>query len=136
MEKFYSKKDPESLLHFVIRKEDFIPGRQDLIYPEEFIQCATLNLNAGTTFRPHKHVWKEKNLLMIAQESWVVIAGKVRCTLYDLDESVLAEPILEAGDASFTLQGGHNYIILEDSTRVLEFKTGPYFGQKMDKVFI
>lgn len=136
MEKFYSRCDPESLLHFVIRKEDFVKGRQDLIYPEEFLQCATLNLNAGTTFKPHKHIWKEKNMLMIAQESWVVITGKVRCTFYDLDEKILAEPILRAGDASFTLQGGHNYLILADNTRVLEFKTGPYQGQEKDKVFI
>lgn len=136
MEKFYSRLEPECLLHFIIRKDDFKKGRQDLIEPENFLQCAALNLAAGTTFKPHKHLWKEKNLLFIAQESWVVMSGKVRCTFYDLDEKVLAEPILRAGDASFTLQGGHNYFILADNTRILEFKSGPYFGQEQDKTFI
>ena len=46
------------------------------------------------------------------------------------------EPILEQGDASFTLEGGHNYQILEDNTLVYEYKTGPYEGQKLDKVFL
>lgn len=136
MEKFYSKVDPSILLHFVIRKDDFVEGRQDLISAENFIQCSTLNLKAGVTFRPHKHIWKERDLLMLAQESWVVLTGKVRCTFYDLNDKILAEPILKAGDASFTLQGGHNYLILADNSKILEFKSGPYFGQKMDKTFI
>lgn len=136
MEKFYSKIDPSVLLHFVIRKDDFIEGRQDLISADNFLQCSTLNLQAGATFKPHRHIWKEKDQLVIAQESWIVLTGKVRCTFYDLDDTVLAEPVLKAGDASFTLQGGHNYLILADRTRVLEYKTGPYLGQKLDKVFI
>jgi hypothetical protein len=53
-----------------------------------------------------------------------------------LDDKILAEPILKTGDASFTLEGGHNYLILEDNTLVYEYKTGPYEGQLMDKKFI
>jgi len=44
--------------------------------------------------------------------------------------------ILYVGDASFTLEGGHNYEILEDNTLVYEYKTGPYEGQEFDKTFI
>lgn len=136
MEKYYSNIDPDLLLHIVIRKEDFIAGRQEIIPTENFLQCCTLNLAEGHTFKPHKHIWKQQDLLVIAQESWVVISGRVRVKFYDLNDVLIADPVLEAGDASFTLQGGHNYVILEDNTRVLEMKTGPYFGQKMDKVFI
>ena len=50
--------------------------------------------------------------------------------------SRLIEEILNQGDASFTLYGGHNYQILEDDTIVYEYKTGPYEGQKLDKTFI
>ena len=39
-------------------------------------------------------------------------------------------------DISFTLFGGHTYEILEDNSMIMEYKTGPYFGQKQDKVFI
>jgi hypothetical protein len=66
----------------------------------------------------------------------VVIRGSVKCIFYDLDNTIIAEPILKAGDASFTLYGGHTYLILEDDTIVYEYKTGPYEGQKLDKTFI
>ena len=94
-------------------------------------------MEKGKKFLPHKHIIKERHYNnQIAQESWVVIKGKVQCIFYDIDDSIIAEPILEAGDASYTLYGGHTYKILEDDTIVYEYKTGPYEGQKLDKVFI
>lgn len=136
MEKIYSKKNPEVLLHLIYRKEDMVSGRTDIVSENNFIQCSSLNLDKGKTFKPHRHIWKERNINVIAQESWVVIKGKVKCIFYDLDDTILCEPILNEGDASFTLQGGHNYLILEDNTLVYEYKTGPYEGQKLDKTFI
>ena len=35
-----------------------------------------------------------------------------------------------------TFRGGHTYTLLEDDTIVREYKTGPYKGIDMDKVFI
>lgn len=136
MEKIYSKLQPGVLLHIILRREDFAPGRQDIIDADNFLQCAVLNMNEGVTFKPHYHFYKPFSGRKIAQESWVVISGKVKCIFYDLDSTVVAEPVLNPGDASFTLQGGHNYEILEDGTRVLEYKTGPYSGQENDKRFI
>jgi cupin fold WbuC family metalloprotein len=136
MEKIYSKVDPTKLLHLIVRKDDITPGRQDVISEENFIQCSILNMEEGKTFKPHKHIWKERTRNVIAQESWIVIQGSVKCIFYDIDDTVIAEPILNVGDASFTLEGGHNYYILEDNTLVYEYKTGPYEGQKLDKTFI
>jgi len=136
MEKIYSKKEPGKLLHIIYRKEDITEARIDIVPEENFIQCSSLNLEEGKTFKPHRHIWKERTRNVIAQESWVVIQGKVKCIFYDLDDEVLSEPILNVGDASFTLEGGHNYLILEDNTLVYEYKTGPYEGQKSDKEFL
>ena len=136
MEKIYSKVDPSKLLHLIVRKDDITPGRQDVISEENFIQCSILNMEEGKTFKPHKHIWKERTRNVIAQESWIVIQGSVKCIFYDIDDTVISEPILNVGDASFTLEGGHNYYILEDNTLVYEYKTGPYEGQKLDKTFI
>ena len=93
-------------------------------------------MEKGKTFKPHKHIWKQRDRLIIAQESWVVIQGSVKCIFYDLDDAIILESTLLQGDSSFTLQGGHNYEILEDNTLVYEYKTGPYEGQKLDKVFL
>jgi len=140
MEKIYSKIEEGRVLHIIRRLSDIENqgvDRIDVIDTENFIQCSTLNLNKGKTFKPHKHIEKKRTYeKQIAQESWVVIKGSVKCIFYDLDDTIIAEPVLYAGDASFTLGGGHNYLILEEGTIVYEYKTGPYEGQLMDKVFI
>jgi len=136
MEKIYSKVQPDKLLHMVVRKEEIKSGRIDIVPEENFIQCSMLNMEKGKTFKPHKHIWKERTRNVIAQESWVVIQGSVKCIFYDLDDTIIAEPILYPGDSSYTLEGGHDYLIMEDDTLVYEYKTGPYEGQAMDKTFL
>ena len=103
MEKIYSKVNPEKLLHIIVRKSDIVKGRNEIVPENNFIQCGMLNMEKGKTFPPHKHIWKEKKLNMIAQESWVVIQGSVKCIFYDIDDSILTTEILNVGDASFTL---------------------------------
>jgi len=133
--KIYSKVDGR-LLHIVNRVDEF-QGRKEIIPEDNFLQCATLRMEKGKTFPPHKHIIKDRHYPdQIAQESWVVIKGKVKCKLYDIDDNIIAEPILNSGDASFTLYGGHTYEIMEEGTLVYEYKTGPYEGQALDKEFI
>ena len=136
MEHIYSIVEPGKILHTIVRKEDLTPGRKEVISEDNFIQCAILNMEEGKTFKPHRHIWKERTRNVIAQESWIVIEGSVKCIFYDLDDTIIATPILYPGDASFTLEGGHTYQILEDNTLVYEYKTGPYEGQSLDKTFI
>jgi cupin fold WbuC family metalloprotein len=136
LEKIYSRTSPGKLLHMVVRKADFNPGRQNLVPDEQFIQCSMMEMAQGTTFQPHRHIWKERAQNVIAQESWMVVQGSVKAIFYDLDDELLDEVVLSQGDASFTLEGGHNYLILEDGTMVYEYKTGPYEGQDNDKRFL
>ena len=139
MKIIYSKVVNNKVLHQIHRLsdiEDRDSQREDLVDDEQFIQCSSLKMGKGTTFRPHKHIWKEPENNVIAQESWVVVRGSVKCYFYDTDDTLLATPTLYPGDVSFTFEGGHNYEILEDDTIVYEYKTGPYKGQKFDKTFI
>lgn len=138
MEKIYSKIDPKQLLHIISRAEDItdMPTmREDVVPPTEFIQMANLNLIKGKTFKPHKHFFKSGPAQVIAQESWVVIRGSVKCIFYDLDDTIIAERIINVGDCSITIAGGHNYEAIENSA-IREFKTGPYSGVENDKTFI
>ena len=136
MYKVYSKKDPSKLLHLVHRITEIV-DRTNVADDNQFLQLATLRLNAGKTFKPHQHVWK-KPLYQntIAQESWVIIQGSVEVSFYDIDGSLLEKVVINRGDCSMTFEGGHTYTILEDDTVVYEYKTGPYYGQEQDKVFI
>lgn len=136
MEKIHSKVEPSKLLHVIQRLDDIKEPREDLIPKEQFIQCSTLKMQSGKTFKPHKHIWKNRTRDIIAQESWIVIRGSVKCYFYDIDDKLIETPILYPGDASFTLEGGHTYEILEDDTIVYEYKTGPYEGQELDKTFL
>ena len=126
---------PDILLG-IIHKFDEIPkGRVDIAPDEQFIQVSSMRLDKKA-FRPHKHIWKDGEERVIPQESWVCMRGSVKVTMYDFDDTIIDESVINVGDISVTFEGGHTYDILEDDTIVYEYKTGPYKGQENDKVFI
>ena len=124
-----------SLLHIINRKEE-ITNRTNVCPDDEFLQLATMRMPLGMTFKPHKHIYKDGPKEVIAQESWIVIQGRVKVILYDIDDTIIHEDVIFPGDCSITFRGGHNYEIMEDDTIVYEYKTGPYQGIEMDKDFI
>lgn len=120
------------LCHFLIRGKMIDSGRQDMIDTDQPLQLSTLRMKKGDTFFPHMHVETIKTVNM-TQESWVVIRGRVRVLYFDTAENLICDRILDAGDVTVTLYGGHTYESLEDDTVVYEFKTGPYLGFEKDK---
>ena len=134
-ELIYSKVNPEQLLHIVNRKSEIVAMRNDISPPEEYLQVSCFSLPKDKTFKAHKHVRLERHT-DITQESWIVVQGKIKAMLYDIDDTLLVEKILGPGDISLTFRGGHNYLSLEDDSLVYEYKTGPYMGQAKDKEFI
>ena len=135
MRYIYSNVNSDVLLHAINRLDEITNVRQDISPDEQYLQVSCFSLPLGKTFRPHKHILLNRET-DITQESWVVIKGKVKAILYDLDDSILEEVILSAGDCSVTFRGGHNYESMEEGSIVYEYKTGPYFGQEKDKVFV
>jgi cupin fold WbuC family metalloprotein len=131
----YSKVNPELLLHVVNRKDAITHNRNDISPSSEYLQVSCFRMNNGKTFRPHKHITHNRQT-DITQESWIVVKGRVKAILYDIDDKIIREPILEVGDCSITFRGGHNYLCMEDDSIVYEYKTGPYTGQEKDKTFI
>jgi len=111
--------------------------REELIDPQNFIQAAALVIPPEYSFRAHKHLERQRSFSrFMAQEAWVVLDGSVVATYFDIDNQVLAEVPLSAGFISITLAGGHSYRTLDSTAVVIEFKTGPYEGQAVDKTFI
>ena len=135
MEKIFSRVNPDVLLVIINRFDTIADERRDLTPAEEFLQVSCFKMNKGKTFKAHKHL-KQTRVTTITQESFVVMRGKIKTIVYDLDDIVIAEPILNAGDCVITLYGGHNYLGLEDGTIIYEHKTGPYHGVEKDKAFI
>jgi len=135
MKKVYSKIEKECLLLTLNRRKDINKSRTDLSPAEEYLQCATKTLTKGMKFKPHRH-----NKLIrktdITQEAWIFLSGRVRAKFYDLDDSLILDTELGAGDCVIVFKAGHGFEVLEDDTIIYEFKTGPYFGIEADKTFI
>jgi cupin fold WbuC family metalloprotein len=135
MNRIFSHTKPTLLLH-IINKE-VTHDRKDISPNEEFLQASCFKMNNGKTFRPHKHIFKKvEERTVITQETWIIIKGRVKVYLYDIDDKIIHTDILTAGECTITFRGGHNYECLEDDTLVYEVKTGPYEGQERDKTFI
>jgi len=134
--KIYSKIEPGKLLHMVVRKVEIKEGRTNLCPDEQFLQCASLVLKRGDTFKPHRHIAKSATYIM-PEESWHVITGAAELIMYDTDGSYIDKVVLWKGDTSFTFNGaGHNYKIVTENFKCLEYKVGPYLGIEADKIFI
>ena len=130
---------PQALLHMVIRRDAFdeVSDRRDMISSNNFLQLAMLNLAQNQTFKAHKHKYNVFHTEQkVAQECWYVVDGSIEVQYYDMDDSKFEPIVLNAGDITITLHGGHNYTCLSEKSKVLEFKTGPYSGQENDKEFI
>jgi len=128
------------LLHLVIRPNlgvmSQVPHRTDLVESENFLQVASMHIPSGTMYRPHLHLERHREFLNLkAQESWVVLKGEVRANFFDEAGVFVESATLGPGSASFTLHGGHSYEGLSDAV-VLEYKSGPYEGQELDKRFL
>lgn len=140
MHKIFSKIEgkEEVLLHQINRIEDIElqTERRDLSPTNEFLQVATLKLKQNQTFKPHHHIYKKCEPETIAQETWLIIRGMVKVIYYDLDNKIIDQYVLFAGDCTITYRGGHNYIALEEGTIVYEVKSSQYEGQEKDKKFI
>lgn len=137
MEKIYSKVNPDLLLHIIFRFQYFNKPRTEIIDADNFLQGAAVRVNAGTSFRSHKHIETDVSYkTRKTQEAWIVMQGLIRCILYDIDDTVISIVHLGEKDTCFTLNGGHTFMALEDHSCILELKTGPYEGQEKDKTFI
>jgi len=135
VKKVYSKINKDCLLLTLVRLTEITDKRTDLSPEEEYLQVATKKLTKGTSFRPHKHNKLNRNTDM-TQESWICLSGKIRAKFYDLDDSLILNTVLNAGDCAVSFRAGHGFEVLEDDTILYEFKTGPYFGVEIDKTFL
>ena len=71
---------------------------------------------------------------MRTQEMVYVKEGSMRVLLFDEDNNNFLEDfVLKKGDLAIFAYGGHGYEILEDDTKIIESKNGPFTNVKKDK---
>jgi hypothetical protein len=135
MKYFHSKIDGR-LNHILCKRGDLESqsvARENLSPDSSFLQLGLINTNERS-YPPHFHLERHAEFDDLrAQECWIVVKGKVEVTYFDVDNTVQGVEIIEAGDATLTLFGGHGYRVLEAGTLVYEVKSGPYLGISIDK---
>jgi hypothetical protein len=88
----------------------------------------------GESIKAHYHLQRRIETNSVVQEFLLIGAGRASLTLYDkADQSPFTTLQLDAGDMVLLLAGGHGLEIQED-TKIVELKLGPYDGKTKDKV--
>jgi hypothetical protein len=124
--------DGNRILAIVIRGTDWEEGLNFVSSDEDYQQVGTWGYNKGQKLAPHIHVVAPREI-RYTQEVIFVKEGRVRADVYSEGKKHLRTIELGRGDTMVLLRGGHGYEILDDNTRVLEVKNGPYMGAEKDR---
>jgi hypothetical protein len=121
-------------LAIIIRSAPFMEGLHFFSNERDFQQVAIWEYNKGKELAPHIHLTKPIiPTFMLTQEVVYVIEGRLMVTIYDEGEHPVYSVTLIKGDTLINLAGGHGYTVMDDGTKVLEVKNGPYFGRALDR---
>lgn len=124
--------DNGKILAIIVRDEDWTEGLNFISSENDFMQVGFWNYMQGKDLLPHMHLECQREVLK-TQEVIFVKSGAVRLDLFKEDGAFLKSFDLKNGDTAVLLNGGHGYKILQDNTKVLEVKNGPYVGPDKDR---
>lgn len=121
----------ELCLAVIIRSNYSKEGIEFFTNDNDSQQLGYMNRPKGYEIKPHRHniVQREVHL---TQEVLYIKSGKVRVDFYTNDQEYVQSKILDKGDVILLSDGGHGFIMLEES-EIIEIKQGPYVGER-DKV--
>lgn len=115
-----------------ITPEDIKPGLNFFSNDDEFIQVGVWNYDAQKDLLAHIHNEVERRVVR-TYETLYVMSGSLEAHIFDMSEIQIASFVVRAGEILILLECGHGYKILEDHTKVLEIKNGPYLGAEIDR---
>lgn len=120
------------ILTIIYRDKDWIEGLNFITPNELFVQVGSWWYQEGKKLASHVHNDFERKA-MRTQEMTYVKKGAMRVLLYDEGQNYLQDFILHEGDLAVFAYGGHGYEILEDNTKIIEAKNGPFVDVETDK---
>ena len=130
-ERIYSNQQPDQLLATVFNIDRLDVPRYNAADEHEILQVSAIQLAQGRVVKPHQHLPTERSTEG-TQESWMLWQGRVQVKLYDLDQVLVKEFELCAGDCMVLYRVGHSFTVLDDNTKLIEIKNGPYYGSEHD----
>ena len=124
--------DNDFLIATIKKFSEWKKGLDFVSDDEKFIQVGTWNYDKGKILDRHEHN-KFKRCSDITQESVFVVTGSMRVDFYCRKRILIRSEILQQFDYAVIYGGGHGYEILEDGTKIIETKNGPFPGVDLDK---
>lgn len=115
------------------RKDDWVKGLNFITEDNHFIQAGSWWYDKGKILDSHTHN-EFPRTAMRTQESVYVVQGSMKVKLFTEDHEYIEEYTMHEGDLAVFVYGGHGYEILEDDTKIVETKNGPFVGVEQDKV--
>ncbi len=122
----------DRILAIIYRDDDWTEGLNFITPNELFVQVGSWWYNRGRKLVSHIHNDFERKATR-TQEMTYVKKGAMRVLLYDEEHNYLQEFHLYEGDLAVFAYGGHGYEILEDGTKIIEAKNGPFIDVETDK---
>lgn len=119
----------------IVVQASFKKNGANFISKEDFpMQLGISCYKEGEEIKPHSHLDKKLTIKKI-QEIVHFESGRAIVNLYDLNGKKFKSVELSTGDTIFFVEGGHGFMVLED-TKLIEVKQGPYFGKDKDKLML
>ena len=116
----------------LIEPDDWKEGLGFFSNDSEFIQVGTWFYDKGKQLQNHVHKEFTRTAYRTCEAVYMV-AGRMKVNLFTLDKQFVESFEVKQGDTLILLESGHGYEILEDGTKVLEIKNGPFMGVDVDK---
>ena len=121
-----SIKDKDNLLAIIISHGYREPGIHFFTPDDLSQQLAFMRHPVGKVIFPHVHnpIPREVHY---TQEVLFIRKGKLRIDFYNDEKEYLESRILQEGDVTLLVSGGHGFEVLEE-LEMIEVKQGPYVG--------
>ena len=120
------------LARYIPSLEAWNEGLNFFSHDTEFLQVGTWVYENGKELKAHIHNKVNRDIGW-TQELLFINEGSVLAKIFDSKGTEIQELKMVKGDLLILIDGGHGYKILEDNTKVLEVKNGPYLGPEVDR---
>ena len=100
---------------------------------KDFIQVALFRYDNGKELKAHNHILRHGYETMKTQEMLFVWRGKIEINIFDEEDKFIFADIMTDGDFYIYYNGGVGYRVLQDDTKMLEVKVGPFEGADVDR---
>ncbi len=115
------------------RDEDWVKGLNFITKDSYFLQVGSWWYDKGKILDSHTHNEFERKAFR-TQESVYIKQGSMKVTLFSEDQIFLEDFVMNQGDLAVFIYGGHGYEILDDDSKIIETKNGPFTGVEKDKI--